>query len=101
MNCSKVEDVRFERNGHKTKGWKSKQADPEMSQSAIDLFRKYLQTKSENHKVGKTNKEESDVINKSTPTALIPLIPCPSIFDSNFSRPLSLLERNLLLGIRG
>ncbi|XVF68245.1 hypothetical protein PTKIN_Ptkin10aG0189700 [Pterospermum kingtungense] len=99
MNSSRVEDhVRYETNEHKKKG--SKQTDHQDMSQTIDLFRKYLQTKSQNHNVGKTNKEELDVIkNKSTPRALIPLI--PSEFDHcNFSRPLSLLERQLLPGIR-
>ncbi|XWS55314.1 hypothetical protein CRYUN_Cryun10bG0164300 [Craigia yunnanensis] len=91
MNFTKVED-----DEHKTKG--SKQTDHGMSQT-IDLFRKYLLTKSQNHNVGKTNKEESEVIKKKTPPrALIPLM--PSKFDCNLSRPLSLLERELLPGIR-
>ncbi|XVF00580.1 hypothetical protein REPUB_Repub04eG0012600 [Reevesia pubescens] len=87
-----AEDAGFETNiEHKNKGCG-------MSQN-IDLFRKYLLTKSENHNFGKTNKEESDVIKKKSPTgALIPLI-MPSNFD-NFSRPLSLLERELVTEIR-
>ncbi|XVE67469.1 hypothetical protein DITRI_Ditri08aG0163900 [Diplodiscus trichospermus] len=99
MNITKVEDVRFETSEHKTKGSKRTDHD-QMSSQTIDLFRKYLLTKSHNRNVGKTNKEDlSDVIkNRSPPRALIPLM--SSELDCKFSRPLSLLERQLLPGIR-
>ncbi|KAB2097784.1 hypothetical protein ERO13_A01G183201v2 [Gossypium hirsutum] len=61
----------------------------------IDLFRKYLLSKSENHNVGKTNKEESAVIKHRSSPPLTPLI-MPPKFASSISRPLSLLERHLL-----
>ncbi|OMO92273.1 Tify [Corchorus olitorius] len=76
-----------------------KQGDDNGMSQSIDLFRKYLLSKSQNHNVGKTNKEEeSEVLKKKSPPPrpLIPLMPPPQFACTNFARPLSLLERKLL-----
>ncbi|KAK8370892.1 hypothetical protein V6Z12_A01G208200 [Gossypium hirsutum] len=92
MKLKEAEEVRYKRNEHNImKGSKSRN---EMSHN-IDLFRKYLLSKSENHNVGKTNKEESAVIKHRSSPPLTPLI-MPPKFASSISRPLSLLERHLL-----
>ncbi|KAL4319401.1 hypothetical protein GQ457_18G019960 [Hibiscus cannabinus] len=62
-----AEDVTCKRNEHGTKG--SRQTN-DMSHSIV-LFGKYLRTKSENIKVGKTNKEESDVMNRKVSSNLL------------------------------
>ncbi|KAK8486227.1 hypothetical protein V6N13_090252 [Hibiscus sabdariffa] len=82
-----AEDVTCKRNEHGTKGSRPTN---DMSHSIV-LFGKYLRTKSENIKVGKTNKEESDVMNrKGSPPPLTPL-------TINFSR---LLQPHMLPQIR-
>ncbi|KAK6240446.1 Tify domain - like 4 [Theobroma cacao] len=88
-------DAGFE---HKKKGWK--QAN-DMSQTTIDLFRKYLLSKPQDHNVGKTNEEESEALKKKLPPRpLIPLLP-PKFASDKFSRlPPSFLEQELLPGIR-
>ncbi|XP_021286935.1 protein TIFY 9-like [Herrania umbratica] len=88
-------DAGFE---HKKKGWKQTN---DMSQTTIDLFRKYLLSKPQNHNVGKTNEEESEALKKKLPPrALIPLLP-PKFASAKFSRrPPSFLEQELLPGIR-
>ncbi|KAK8582726.1 hypothetical protein V6N13_069498 [Hibiscus sabdariffa] len=78
-----AEDVRCKRNEHGTKG--SRQTNYDMSHSIV-LFRKYLRTKSKYIKVGKTNKEESDVMKRKGSPPLTPL-------TINFSR---LLQSHML-----
>ncbi|PPD68588.1 hypothetical protein GOBAR_DD34534 [Gossypium barbadense] len=92
MKLKETEEVRYKRNEHNI--MKGSKARNEMSHN-IDLFRKYLLSKSENHTVGKTNKEESAVMKHRSSPPLTPLI-MPPKFASSISRPLSLLERRLL-----
>ncbi|MBA0551170.1 hypothetical protein Golob_022066 [Gossypium lobatum] len=92
MKLKETEEVRYKRNEHNI--MKGSKARNEMSHN-IDLFRKYLLSKSENHNVGKTNKEESAVMKHRSSPPLTPLI-MPPKFASSISRPLSLLERRLL-----
>lgn len=61
----------------------------DMSQT-VCLFRKYLLARAQ-HNIGKTNMEESEVINKSPYRHLLP----PKFSRDSVSRPPSLLERTM------
>ncbi|KAL5854421.1 hypothetical protein ACOSQ4_004223 [Xanthoceras sorbifolium] len=82
----------------KAAGLRSQANNYDMSQT-IGLFRKYLLAKTQ-HNVGKSNMEESEQVKRHIVTPSAPLIP-PKFACNYLSRPPTLLERELLSGMRG
>ncbi|KAK0590802.1 hypothetical protein LWI29_031881 [Acer saccharum] len=67
----------------------------------ICMFRKYLLAKTHHYNVGKSNMEESQQLKRHIITTTIPSAPfIPPKFSSNLARPPTLLEQELLPGMR-
>lgn len=81
------------KNDHKRKN--GSRTTNDMSQT-VCLFKKYLLARAQYDNIGKTNTEESEVINKSPHRHLLPI----KFSRNSLSRPPSLLERNLVPELR-
>ncbi|EXB29038.1 hypothetical protein L484_018455 [Morus notabilis] len=94
-NSNNVELCSDHRNKNDHKGKNGSRTTNDMSQT-VCLFKKYLLARAQYDNIGKTNTEESEVINKSPHRHLLPI----KFSRNSLSRPPSLLERNLLPELR-